>query len=249
MNRLFLAAAVLGIAGCGGGGGGSTPPQGPVATPTPVVTPTPAPPFQPLALGDSWTYQCHNTQNAGEQPFTIVNAVTGTATVSGTATFAFSIQVPTSPSQIATVVQLLANDAAGNTAIYGYLVAGTPQAVTRTVIVAAAPAVATPYDYPGPSGTTIPRAFVGFENSNPTALGTFLASRPTSRAARRTITATRRAPGSSRKTTARTSSTTASSPQSACTEGVEYAVDALGGLAILCPHRLERGADSRARRR
>lgn len=173
MNRLFLAAAVLGIAGCGGGGGGSTPPQGPVATPTPVVTPTPAPPFQPLALGDSWTYQCHNTQNAGEQPFTIVNAVTGTATVSGTATFAFSIQVPTSPSQIATVVQLLANDAAGNTAIYGYLVAGTPQAVTRTVIVAAAPAVATPYDYPGPSGTTIPRAFVGFENSNPTALGTF----------------------------------------------------------------------------
>ncbi len=47
------------LAACGGGGGGGTP--GPKPSP-------PAPAYyQPLAVGDTWTYTCHNTHNPAER--------------------------------------------------------------------------------------------------------------------------------------------------------------------------------------
>ncbi|HEY9085082.1 MAG TPA: hypothetical protein VIN40_03965 [Candidatus Tyrphobacter sp.] len=158
--------ATLLLPACGGGGGGGNP------------GPNPSPPapeyYQPLAIGDSWTYTCHNTQNPNEQPYTIQNSVLGTTTVGGQTVYEFSIQIPSSPTQSTTVVQLLANDGQRNTSIYGYLVNGTPQTIPATLIVAANPGPkGTAYNYTGQNGSTIDRIFEGMESSNPTPLGTF----------------------------------------------------------------------------
>ncbi len=67
----------------------------------------------------------------------------------------------------------MANDSAGSTLIYGYLVNGQVQGFAPTIVVAAAPAMGASYDYPAQGGGTVMRTFVGFESSNPTKLGTF----------------------------------------------------------------------------
>ncbi len=179
VSRVVMRVSMVGpvllvvLAGCGGGGG-SSPGSGPAPGPTPTPGPTATPAvYQPLAAGDSWAYTCHNTQNSGEAPYAIANTVVGTATVNGHAVYELSLQIPSSPTQSVTQIQLLADDAAGNTSIYGYLAGGVAQAVTPAVIVAANPSKSTPYDYPALGGGTVPRAFVGFESSNPTSLGTF----------------------------------------------------------------------------
>ncbi|HUY40799.1 MAG TPA: hypothetical protein VMV82_04445 [Candidatus Dormibacteraeota bacterium] len=155
------------LAACGGGGGGG-------GTPGPNPSP-PAPAYyQPLAVGDTWTYTCHNTHNPAEQQYAIQNSVLGTTTVGGQTVYEFSIQIPSSPTQSTTVIQLLANDAQRNTSIYGYLVGGTPQTIAPTIIVAANPGpTGTAYDYTGQNASTIDRIFEGIESSNPTPLGTF----------------------------------------------------------------------------
>jgi hypothetical protein len=168
--RSLTASAILALAlltACGGGGGG-----GGLPGPTP---PPPSPQYyQPLAVGDSWAYTCHNTQNPSEQTYSIQNSVLGTTTVGSQTVYEFSIQIPSSPTQSTTVIELLANDAQRNTSIYGYLVGGTPQTITPAIVVAASPgAKGTAYDYTGPGGNTIDRIFEGFESSNPTPLGTF----------------------------------------------------------------------------
>ncbi len=162
--RLARIAFALVLTGCGGGGSSPGPNPSP---PAPVF-------YQPLAVGDTWTYTCHNTQNKSEQPYAIQNSVLGTTTVNGQQVFEFSLQVPSSPTQSTTLVQLLANDAQRNTSIYGYLVGGNVQTITPALIVAAAPgAKGTPYNYAAPDGSTISRIFEGIESSNPTPLGTF----------------------------------------------------------------------------
>jgi hypothetical protein len=138
-----------------------------------VPTATPQKLYQPLAVGDSWGYQCHNTKNQNEQPYAIANTVLGKTTVGSTTVYEFSLQIPASPTQIATTVELLANDANGNTSIYGYLVNGAVQTVTPSVIVSATPVVNAYYDYLSADGSTITRQFVGFEPSNKTGLGIF----------------------------------------------------------------------------
>jgi hypothetical protein len=158
---------LLMFAACGGGGGGSPGPGGG----TPQPTATPAHFYQPLAVGDTWTYACHFRNPPGPGTFTIANTVTGTQIVAGVQTFAFALAVVTSPSQIATETMLVANDALGNLRLYGYLVGGTVLPVTPTVIVAAHPSGS--YDYPAPDGSTIQRKFVAFTVTNPTPLGVF----------------------------------------------------------------------------
>jgi hypothetical protein len=167
-TRLAIAVACFPLlAACGGGGGGASP--APRPTPTPTIGPVQL--YQPLALGDSWTYSCAFRNPPGPGTFTIANQVTGTQVVGGVATYAFALQVVTSPSQIATETMLLANDAQGNVTLYGYLNGGTVLPVTPTVIVAANPSGS--YDYPGPDGKPVTRVFKAFTVTNPTPLGTF----------------------------------------------------------------------------
>jgi hypothetical protein len=157
--HVFILAGLL--VGCGGGSSsGSAPPPGS----TPPPSPPPPPVYQPLAVGDSWTYSCNHS-------FTIQNSVTGTSTVNGQTVYQLAIQIPSSPASIATQTQLLATDAQGNVSIYGYLVNGSVMPVTPTVIVAAHPVLNAAYDYPALGGGTVSRTFVGFENSNPTPYG------------------------------------------------------------------------------
>ena len=70
-------------------------------------------------------------------------------------------------------MQLLENDARGNTWIYGYLLHGNILAVKPAEIVAAKPVLNKQYDYPSVNHGEISRIFVGFENTNKTPLGTF----------------------------------------------------------------------------
>ena len=177
MRHQFTAICALAVlAACGGGGGGGTPPANPTSTPTSTPTAAPTQPqyYQPLASGDSWTYDCHNTQNLSEPHYTIQNTILGTATVAGQSVYEFSMQIPSSPTQSTTIVELLANDGQQNTSIYGYLVNGTPAAIAPTVIVAASPGPkGTAYNYTAQNGSSIDRIFEGVESSNPTQLGTF----------------------------------------------------------------------------
>lgn len=168
MRRILtLTVITSALAACGGGGGGTNTPPNP--TPSPVRQL-----YQPLAAGDSWTYTCHNTQNKAEQPYEIHNSVLGTATVDGKTVYEFSLQIPSSPTQSTTVVQLLANDAQANTWIYGYMVSGNVQTITPAEIVAWSPGgKGTAYNYTGEDGAVIDRVFEGVESSNPTPLGTF----------------------------------------------------------------------------
>ncbi|MGA8576511.1 MAG: hypothetical protein WB609_12620 [Candidatus Cybelea sp.] len=122
--------------------------------------------YQPLAAGDFWTYTCNNF-------FKIEDRVVGKYDVGKHATFALSVQIPSSPTKSTKVVELLANDVHGNTWIYGYLVAGKVHAVTAREIVAASPVKGKHYNYPAPKGGAIERIFKEFEATNKTPLGTF----------------------------------------------------------------------------
>ncbi len=178
---MFSVTIALILSACGGGSTGSVP--GPTPTPAPTgPTPTPNPQasfYEPLAVGDSWSYSCRDIKGGGEnggQAFSVLDSVIGTTSVNGQAVYEFSLQipqVPSSPLNLVTQVQLLANDAQGNLTIYGYLVNGGAQSTTPTVIVSANPSKQVQYNYPAPGGGAILRVFGGFFPSNPTPLGVF----------------------------------------------------------------------------
>lgn len=122
--------------------------------------------YLPLAVGNTWIYTCGT--------FNKVNSVQTAVTVSGLQTFAYGLEIPTSPTQSSIQIELLANDAQGNTTLYGYLINGAVTLVTPTLIIAAVPTVGNSYNYPSPSGTTVLRQYQGTGNSNPTPLlGTY----------------------------------------------------------------------------
>lgn len=122
--------------------------------------------YQPLAVGDYWSYICNNQ-------FKIEDRVLKKYALGKRVVYALSLQIPSSPSKSAKVVQLLANDVHGNDWIFGYLINGKVRQVKPTEIVSVAPVLNKHYDYPSPKGGTISRVFVAFENTNPTPLGTF----------------------------------------------------------------------------
>jgi hypothetical protein len=164
--------AIVWLAACGGGGGGSVP------GPSPSIGPSASPrPFLPLAVGDTWTYACYLGPSPGPSTFPKTNTVIGTATVNGIVTYEYQLQSPITPTQSTTQIQLVANDSAGNTILYGYV--PTPGAspspiVSPTVIIAHVPgANGTTYDYPSQNGGTVQRVFCCTENSLPTVFGTF----------------------------------------------------------------------------
>jgi hypothetical protein len=134
-------------------------------------------PFLPLAVGDTWTYSCYLGPSPGATTFPKTNAVIGTATVNGTARFEYQLQTPISPTQSTTQIQLLSNDAAGNTVLYGYVAApgASPSPiVSPTVIIAHGPGPnGTTYDYPSQNGGVVQRVFCCTEHSLPTVFGTF----------------------------------------------------------------------------
>ena len=113
---ILMLALLLDACGAGGGGGTGIPGPGPNPSPTPLGF------YQPLAVGDTWTYACYlGTPAPGASAFPKTNQILGTATVNGTQTFEYQEQIPSSPTQSTDVIQLLAHDAAGNTLIYGYM--------------------------------------------------------------------------------------------------------------------------------
>lgn len=171
--KQVLGLLIFGVAGAsalGCGGGGST--QGP--GPAPSVKPGL---YQPLAVGDTWNYTCGphpaSAFRLAATTFPISDTITQTVTVNGVTTFAMALQIPDSSGTVSTLTELLANDAQGNTSIYGYLNGSTVDAVPPAVIVAANPVLHQAYNYTGPTGSTVPRVFQAFTSSNPTGLGTF----------------------------------------------------------------------------
>lgn len=119
------------------------------------------PPFLPLAVGNTWTYTC-GTVN-------ITDTVTQSVTANGTQTYALVLQFPPGGSQ----TFLLANDSAGNTTLYGYLVNGQVQAVTPTLYISVTAVPGQHFDYPTQDGGTTARFYFGMEPTNPTPLGVF----------------------------------------------------------------------------
>ncbi len=170
-RTLLITAMLLTACGGGGTGGGTAPP-----TATPAPTATPLQDYLPLAVGNTWSYTCtfRNPPMPGSFPKT--SSVTGTQMVNGVQTYVFALQIVSSPSQFTTWNMLLANDAKGDLMLYGYLVNGSVQAITPTVIVAANGTPGkqyTGYYYPAPDGSAVHRYFYGNELTNPTPLGTF----------------------------------------------------------------------------
>jgi hypothetical protein len=137
--------------------------------------------FQPLAVGDSWTYTCRDIKGGAENggnPFSFTDRVLRDVK-HGPQEFAeFALHVPIVPSKplkIVTELMLLTNDAHGNLWIHGYVVHGKIAIRKRTEIVAAVnPAKYARFDYLGPTGKRVQRFFYGYVPTNPTPLGTFL---------------------------------------------------------------------------
>lgn len=172
LARASLIAAVVWLAACGGAGGGGTVPPGP---PPPATSPKP---FLPLKAGDVWTYACVlGTPAPSASTFPKTNQVLGTAMVNGTLTYEYALEVPSSPTQRTTQIQLLADDAAGDTLIYGYMANPTaspaPIASPAVVIAQQPGAGLTPYDYEGESGATVQRVFCCTGQTHPTVFGVF----------------------------------------------------------------------------
>lgn len=161
--RLPAAIAALGLSACGAGVPAATPRQ---SVPTVVASADASGAYEPLAVGDSWTYICNHQ-------FRIVNRVLATVHVRSRVLYEFSLQIPSSPSKSIREIQLLSNDPRGDTWIHGYLVGGRVKTVKAAEIVSASPRLHAHYDYAGPKGRQITRVFVGFEYTNPTPLGTF----------------------------------------------------------------------------
>jgi len=165
--------ATLWLAACGGGGSASQ------NNPTPPPGPSPSPqPYLPLKVGNTWTYACYKgTPSPGASAFPKTNQVIGSTTVGGTLTYEYQEQLPTSATTSTTQIQLLANDAKGNTIIYGYMANPTasPVAVTPTVIIPHNPGVPLNsfYDYPAEGGGTVPRVYCCTGATNPTVFGVF----------------------------------------------------------------------------
>lgn len=169
----LLATITLGtlwLFACGGGSGvaqNATTPPGPTPSPQPYL---------PLRVGDLWTYACYRgTPAPGASTFPKTNQIIGTTTINGTVTYEYQEQLPTSPTSTTAQIQLLANDARGNTILYGYMVNSTasPMPVTPTVIVPEHPgsAGASFYDYPAEGGGSISRVFCCSTVTNPTVFG------------------------------------------------------------------------------
>jgi hypothetical protein len=131
-----------------------------------VAKPSVAVAYQPLATSDYWKYICNGT-------FTIVDRVIGKYRVNNHLVYALSLQIPSTPKKSVDVIELLANDAKGNTWIYGYLEHGKIHPVKPAEIVSAHPVKNKHYDYPAPAHGKISRIFIGFENTNRTPLGVF----------------------------------------------------------------------------
>jgi hypothetical protein len=136
--------------------------------------------YQPLAVGDSWTYTCRDIKGGGEnggKPFAIRDRVVGKTTIGARNVFEFSQSVPRVPSAPLTVVNrimLLNNDASGDLWIYGYRVHGKIRKIEPAKIVSSlTPAMNATFNYIGPSGKMISRIFFGIEPTNPTPLGVF----------------------------------------------------------------------------
>jgi len=129
----------------------------------------------PLRDGELWTYACYlGTPTPGASTFPKTNQVIGHTTVGATTVYEYAQQMPTSPTQSTTQIQLLANDANDNTLIYGYMAnpTATPEVVTPTIIVAANPGPSNaPFDYPGQDGGTVSRVFCCNTVTNETAFG------------------------------------------------------------------------------
>jgi hypothetical protein len=177
-SLLCLLTLALLFTACGGGGGGS---GGSLPGPQPSPSPTATRFYQPLAVGDTWTYACYlGTPAPGASTFPKTNQILGTATVNGTQTYEYAEQLPSSPTQSTTVIQLLANDAAGNTLIYGYLAnpSASPQPLASpVVIVAQNPGATGPfYDYSAENGGTVSRLYCCNGPTNPTKFGVYQVS-------------------------------------------------------------------------
>jgi hypothetical protein len=167
------AAALSAFVGCGGGSGAS-PALG--ISPPPIASPSPKP-FLPLAVGDVWTYACYlGTPAPLASTFPKTNQVLGTTDVGGTQTFEYAIQIPSSATLSTTEIQLLANDAAGDTIIYGYVAspgAAPSPLASPAFIIAHAPTAGETFDYDSQAGSAVSRFFWGTESTHETALGTF----------------------------------------------------------------------------
>ena len=161
-RTIFAAAFVAGIAACNR----QTIPTAGSPFGARTAFPGAAKVYQPLAVGDYWSYICN-------KQFKIEDRVVKKYALGKRIVYALSLQIPSSPSKSVKVVQLLANDAHGNDWIYGYLIKGKLHQVKPTEIVAVSPVLDKHYDYPSPKGGTISRIFKGFEYTNPTPLGTF----------------------------------------------------------------------------
>ena len=173
MKAWIVIAILAGCAAvaCGGGGGSSQ------TLPTPAPSSSPRP-WLPLSVGDTWSYACYLGSPApGASTFPKSNAVIGTQVVSGTTTFAYEIQVPTSPTNMTEQIQLLADDAAGNTVLFGYLAApgASPEPIASpTIVIAQNPgSPGSVFDYPAENGGTVSRFFFGNIPTHPTVFGVF----------------------------------------------------------------------------
>lgn len=151
LPTVVVLVAVIGLSACGGG----SKTQPPVPPAGPQI-------YLPLAVGNTWSYDCGGG-------VTITDNVTQTVTVGGQQAFALQLQFPNSPTQ----TFLLGNDSQGNTTIYGYLVNGAPMPVTPAAYISSSPKAMQSFNYPAEGGGTVNRVFVNFEPTNPTPLGVF----------------------------------------------------------------------------
>lgn len=164
MKLRALTLAVAAVA-CGGG---ALHPLGDAGNP--LVAP-----FLPLAVGNTWTYACGDwpLRHLSDAKFVITDSVLSTATVNGQLTYAYALTIPTSATASRVEVQLLANDADGNTRLWGYLNAGIVVPVAPALIVVQSPQVGATFNYPAQDGGVVSRVFKSVTSTNPTGLGTY----------------------------------------------------------------------------
>ena len=156
--------------GCGGGGGGAS-----TVPPPPVQSPQP---FLPLKAGSIWTYACYLGSPApAASTFPKTNQVLGVTNLNGTNVYEYQIQIPSSPTQSTTQIQLLANDGADNTILFGYMASpgSSPMPIASpTIVVAQNPgANGTTYDYPAQGGGIVSRVFCCTTPTHTTVFGVF----------------------------------------------------------------------------